>query len=74
VSPKKRKPCTFGRSGENLLGRGQREFHEDRHYTIRDLQKKLRECVDDVQKDRVVATRRGKPAAVLVKARLRMKK
>ena len=34
--------------------------------TIRDLQKKLRECVDDAQKDRVVVTRRGKPAAVLV--------
>ncbi len=34
--------------------------------TIRDLQKKLRKCVDDAQKDRVVVTRRGKPAAVLV--------
>lgn len=34
--------------------------------TIRDLQKKLRECVDTAQSDRVVITRRGKPAAVLV--------
>jgi prevent-host-death family protein len=34
--------------------------------TVRDLQKKVRECVDDAQEDRVVITRRGKPAAVLV--------
>jgi prevent-host-death family protein len=34
--------------------------------TVRDLQKKVRECVDDAQDDRVVITRRGKPAAVLV--------
>ena len=33
--------------------------------TVRDLQKKVRECVDDAQKDRVVITRHGKPAAVL---------
>lgn len=32
----------------------------------RDLQKKIKECVDMSQKDRVVITRRGKPAAVLV--------
>jgi len=34
--------------------------------TVRDLQKKIRECIDDAQGDRVVITRRGKPAAVLV--------
>lgn len=34
--------------------------------TVRDLQKKLKECVDDAQEDRVVITRHGKPAAVLV--------
>lgn len=34
--------------------------------TIRDLQKRLKESVDDAQSDRVVITRRGKPAAVLV--------
>ena len=33
---------------------------------IRDLQKKLRECVEAAQSDRVVITRRGKPAAVLI--------
>jgi prevent-host-death family protein len=32
----------------------------------RDLQKKVKECVDLAQKDRVIITRRGKPAAVLV--------
>jgi len=34
--------------------------------TVRDLQKKVKECVDDAQEDRVVVTRHGKPAAVLV--------
>jgi prevent-host-death family protein len=34
--------------------------------TARDLQKKVKECVDAAQNDRVVVTRRGKPAAVLV--------
>ncbi len=34
--------------------------------TVRDLQKKVKECVDDAQGDRVVITRRGKPAAVLI--------
>jgi prevent-host-death family protein len=34
--------------------------------TVRDLQKKVKECVDDAQEDRVVITRHGKPAAVLV--------
>ena len=34
--------------------------------TVRDLQKKVKQCVDDAQQDRVVVTRRGKPAAVLV--------
>ena len=34
--------------------------------TVRDLQKKVKQCVDDVQQDRVLVMRRGKPAAVLV--------
>ncbi|MGH2373058.1 MAG: type II toxin-antitoxin system Phd/YefM family antitoxin [bacterium] len=34
--------------------------------TVRDLQKNVKACVDDAQDDRVVITRRGKPAAVLV--------
>ncbi len=34
--------------------------------TVRDLQKKVKECVDDAQEDRIVITRHGKPAAVLV--------
>lgn len=34
--------------------------------TVRDLQKKVKECVEEAQEDRVVITRRGKPAAVLV--------
>ncbi|MBI3809754.1 MAG: type II toxin-antitoxin system Phd/YefM family antitoxin [Nitrospirae bacterium] len=34
--------------------------------TVRDLQKKVRECVDAAQSDRIVITRHGKPAAVLV--------
>ncbi len=34
--------------------------------TVRDLQKKVKECVDQAQEDRVVITRHGKPAAVLV--------
>jgi len=34
--------------------------------TVRDLQKSLKECVDDAQEDRVIITRRGKPAAVLI--------
>lgn len=34
--------------------------------SVRELQKKVRECVDAAQSDRVVITRRGKPAAILV--------
>jgi len=34
--------------------------------TVRDLQKNVKECVDRAQEDRVVITRHGKPAAVLV--------
>jgi prevent-host-death family protein len=34
--------------------------------TVRDLQKKVRQCVDDSQEDRVIITRHGKPSAVLV--------
>ncbi len=33
---------------------------------VRDLQKKIKECVDQAQLDRVVITRHGKPAAMLV--------
>ena len=32
----------------------------------RDLQKRIKECVDISQRDKVVITRRGKPAAVMV--------
>ena len=32
----------------------------------RDLQKKIKECVDMSQRDQVVITRRGVPAAVMV--------
>jgi prevent-host-death family protein len=32
----------------------------------RELQKKIKECVDISQEDHVVITRRGKPAAVMV--------
>jgi len=34
--------------------------------TVRDLQKQLRECIEASQEDRVVVTRHGRPAAVLV--------
>ena len=34
--------------------------------TVRDLQKKVKECVDSAQEDRVVISRNGKPAAVLI--------
>jgi len=34
--------------------------------SVRDLQKRVRESVDAAQSDRVVITRSGKPAAVLV--------
>lgn len=34
--------------------------------TARDLQKKVKECVDTAQEERVVITRRGRPAAILV--------
>lgn len=34
--------------------------------TVRDLQKSVKECVDDAQADRVIITRHGKPAAVLL--------
>lgn len=34
--------------------------------TARDLQKKVKECMDTAQEERVVITRRGRPAAVLV--------
>ncbi len=34
--------------------------------SVRDLQKNIKEAVDSAQDDRVVVTRRGKPAAVLL--------
>lgn len=37
-----------------------------RTVTVRDLQKRVKGCVDDAQDDRVVITRHGKPAAVLI--------
>ena len=33
---------------------------------VRDLQKKLKLCIDEAQEGRVVITRRGKPAALLL--------
>ena len=34
--------------------------------SVRDLQKRIKEAVDSAQGDRVIVTRRGKPAAVLL--------
>jgi prevent-host-death family protein len=34
--------------------------------SVRDLQKNVKDAVDSAQRDRVVVTRRGQPAAVLV--------
>jgi prevent-host-death family protein len=34
--------------------------------TVRDLQKSIKEAVDSAQSERVIVTRRGKPAAVLL--------
>ena len=34
--------------------------------SVRDLQKRIKETVDSAQGDRVIVTRRGKPAAVLL--------
>ncbi|MBI3781191.1 MAG: type II toxin-antitoxin system Phd/YefM family antitoxin [candidate division NC10 bacterium] len=33
---------------------------------VRDLQKKLKQCIKEAQEGRVVITRRGRPAALLV--------
>jgi prevent-host-death family protein len=33
---------------------------------VRTLQKRIKTCIDEAQKDRLVVTRRGKPAALLV--------
>ena len=33
---------------------------------VRDLQKRVKQCIDEAQEGRVVITRRGKPAALLV--------
>lgn len=37
-----------------------------RQLTVQDLQKKVKQCVEEAQQGRVVITRRGRPAAVLV--------
>jgi len=37
-----------------------------RAVTVRDLQRNVKACVDQAQRDRVVITRRGQPAALLV--------
>lgn len=34
--------------------------------SVRTLQKKVKECIDDAQGDRVVITRHGKPSAVIL--------
>jgi prevent-host-death family protein len=34
--------------------------------TVRELQESIKEAVDSAQEDRVIVTRRGEPAAVLV--------
>jgi len=34
--------------------------------SVRDLQIRVKECVDSAQSDRVIVTRHGKPAAVLI--------
>jgi PHD/YefM family antitoxin component YafN of YafNO toxin-antitoxin module len=34
--------------------------------TVRELQKKIKACIDEAQGDRVVTTCRGNPAAVLI--------
>ncbi len=34
--------------------------------TVRELQQRIKLCLDEAQEDRVVITRRGKPAAVLI--------
>ena len=34
--------------------------------SVRDLQKKVKECMDEAQGDRVIVTRHGKPAAILL--------
>jgi prevent-host-death family protein len=34
--------------------------------TVRELQKKIRECVDAAQTDRIVITRHGRPAAIVI--------
>ena len=34
--------------------------------SVRDLQKKIRESMEESQKDRLVVTRNGKPAALLI--------
>ncbi len=34
--------------------------------SVRDLQKKIRRCVETAQKERVVITRRGRPAVLMI--------
>ena len=33
---------------------------------VRDVQRQIKQCVDSAQEDRVIITRHGRPAAVLV--------
>lgn len=34
--------------------------------SVRDLQKKIRRCVEEAQRDRVIITRRGRPAVLMI--------
>jgi prevent-host-death family protein len=34
--------------------------------SVRDLQKRVKACVDEAQRDRMVITRRGQPAALII--------
>ena len=66
-----------GRKGEarhRTRGSDEGEWTDDggdpvKTVTVRDLQKKVKACVDGAQADRVIITRHGKPAAVLVRGR-----
>ena len=64
--------CGRGReAGLRASGEAQATSPDDGGYTVktisvRDLQKSIKEAVDSAQDDRVVVTRRGKPAAVLL--------
>ena len=61
---KKRQWFTYERSGVSRTAENGADFLKT--VTAGDLQKRVKECVDAAQNDRVVVTRRGRPAAVLV--------